>query len=247
MSNASREAQLSAAFVKLADTLTADFDVVDLLHTLVEECATILDTEAGGIMLLDPSGDLHLVASTSEEASLVEIMQLSAGAGPCVDAFSSGRTVTVGDIEASGSRWPAFRDEALKHGFKSVHSTPMRLRGRIIGAMNLFSTRVGELNPADVIVAQALADVASIGVLHERNMREKEIVSEQLQYALDTRILVEQAKGVLFESTPMTMDASFGSLRTYARDHLMTLRTVASGVVDRSISVDELIGAGLAK
>ncbi|GAB3140131.1 GAF and ANTAR domain-containing protein [Marisediminicola antarctica] len=247
MSNASREAQLSAAFVKLADTLTADFDVVDLLHTLVEECATILDTEAGGIMLLDPAGDLHLVASTSEEASLVEIMQLTAGAGPCVDAFASGTTVTVGDIEASGSRWPAFRDEALKHGFKSVHSTPLRLRGRVLGAMNLFSTRVGELNPADIVVAQALADVASIGILHERSTREKEVVSEQLRYALDTRILVEQAKGVLFESTPMTMDESFGSLRTYAREHRVTLRIVASGVIDRSIGVDDLVGAGVPK
>ena len=247
MSNASREAQLSAAFVKLADTLTADFDVVDLLHTLVEECARILDTEAGGIMVLDPAGDLQLVASTSEEASLVEIMQLNAGSGPCVEAFTSGKTVTVGDIEKSGGRWPDFRDEALKQGFKSVHATPMRLRGRVLGAMNLFSTRVGELNEADVIVAQALADVASIGILQERSSREKEIVSEQLQYALDTRILVEQAKGVLFESTTMTLDESFGSLRVYARDHGMTLRAVASDVIDRTISIDNFVGAGLAK
>lgn len=247
MSNAPREAQLSAAFVKLADTLTADFDVVDLLHTLVEECSAILDIEAGGIMLLDPVGELQLVASTSEEASLVEIMQLTAGEGPCVDAFASGTTVTVGDIEKSGSRWPAFRSEALKQGFRSVHSTPMRLRGRVLGAMNLFSTRIGELNPADIVVAQALADVASIGILQERSAREKEIVTAQLQYALDTRILVEQAKGVLFESTSMTMDESFGSLRTYAREHGMTLRAVASDVINRTIGLDDFVGAGVPK
>jgi GAF domain-containing protein len=237
MSNASRETKLSAAFVTLADTLIADFDVVDLLQTLVEQCAEILDTQAAGLMLVDGSGQLQLVASTSEETSLVEIMQLNAGAGPCVDCFTTGAPVTIGDIDKMATRWPAFREEALKQGFRSVHATPLRLRGQILGAMNLFSVHVGELNPEDISVAQALADVATIGMLQERSIRESGIVAEQLQHALDSRILIEQAKGVVSEHAGMTMDAAFAALRSYARDHNLTLGVVASGAIDRTVDV----------
>ncbi len=237
MSEPTRETKLSAAFVMLADTLIADYDVVDLLHSLVERCADILDTEAGGIMIVDTSGELQLVASTSEESSLVEIMQLNAGAGPCVQCFTTGLPVTVGDIENSGNDWPDFRREALRQGFHSVHATPMRLRGQVLGAMNLFSTTKGALNPEDIAVAQALADVATIGLLQERSIRESEVVAGQLQHALNSRILIEQAKGVLSENAGLTMSEAFTALRSYARDHNLTLRDVASGVVERSMDI----------
>jgi len=123
MSDITREARPSDAVVKLADTLSDEFDVVDLLQTRVEECTDILDTQAAGLMLLDAFGELQLVASTSGEARLIAVMQLNAGAGPCVECFTTGLPVTVGDIEASGDRWPAFRKEAMRQGFKSVHAT----------------------------------------------------------------------------------------------------------------------------
>ena len=237
MADQSREARLNAAFVAVADTLTEDYDVVDLLHTLVEECTEILDAQAGGLMLADQDGELQLIASTSESAELVEVMQLDAGAGPCVDCFATGEAISVGDIASSGDAWPAFRAAALAQGFVSVHATPLRLRGEVIGTMNLFGTSIGALTRRDADVAQALADVATIGILNERLNRQSHVVAEQLQRALDTRILVEQAKGVLSQAGGLDVDEAFRTLRSYARDHNLVLRTVAEGVVNRRIDV----------
>ena len=232
-----RENKLSSAFIKLADTLVADFDVVELLQWLVDECTEILDTQAGGLMLVDPAGQLQLVASTSEEANLVEVFQLAAGAGPCLDCFRTGTAVTVPDLEASGSSWPAFSREALANGFRSVHATPLRLRGQTIGTMNLFSNHVGALAPQDVAVAQALADVATIGILQERSIRTAQLLSEQLQHALDSRILIEQAKGVLAATLKTSMQNAFLIMRTYARDRNLPLREVADGIVTRRLTL----------
>lgn len=237
MSDISREHTLSAAFVKLADTLIADYDVVDLLHTLLEECMGLLDTQAGGLMLADSSGALQLIASTSEQADFVEIMQLNAGAGPCVDCFTSGASVTVSDIDQHGEKWPEFRAAALHMGYLSIHAVPMRLRGNILGTMNLFRTGVGELTPSDASAAQALADVATIGILQERSIRETSLVNEQLQRALDSRILIEQAKGVISELRSLDMNEAFSVLRSYARSHNLSLRAVASDVVERKLDI----------
>ena len=231
MTTVTRESKLSAAFVKLADTLVTEFDVIDLLHLLVGQCTDILDTQAGGIMLADPTGQLQLAASTSEEAELVEIFQLAAGEGPCLDCFRTGTPVTVGNIEADGGPWPTFSTEALKFGFRSVHATPLRLRGQVIGTMNLFSHHVGALVSEDIAVAQALADVATIGILQERHIRNVNVVAEQLQRALDSRILIEQSKGVLAATLNTTMNDAFALMRTYARDRNLPLRQVADDVI----------------
>jgi GAF domain-containing protein len=233
----SREAQLSAAFVKLADTLVTDFDVVDLLHWLVEECTRILDTEAGGLLLVDAVGVLQLIASTSEEAQLVEVLQLAAGEGPCLDCFRTGTAVTVSNMQANAGKWPTFSAEAIRQGFLSVHATPLRLRGQIIGTMNLFSTHTGELNPADIAVAQALADVATIGILQERTIKSSSIITAQLQHALDSRILIEQAKGVLAATSGMSMNDAFVAIRAHARNNNLTLAKVANGVIARTMNV----------
>lgn len=238
MTISTRESKLSSAFVKLADTLVADFDVVDLLHWLVDECTQVLDTSAGGLMLVDPAGELQLVASTSEEATLVEILQLAAGNGPCLDCYKAGSALTVGDIEAERERWPDFSTEALKQGFRSVHATPLRLRGQTLGTMNLFSTSVGELGPEDIAIAQALADVATIGIIQERSIRSAQRLSEQLQHALDSRILIEQAKGVLAATRNVSMNDAFTVLRTYARTKNLPLRQVAEDVVTRRLELD---------
>ncbi|MCU1597526.1 MAG: hypothetical protein JWQ47_1265 [Glaciihabitans sp.] len=239
MTAVSREVRLNAAFVKLADTLTDDYDVVDLLHTLVAESTAIFDTHAGGLMLAGKDGKLQLVASTSAKAGLVEMMQLNAGKGPCVDCFTSGEPLGVADIENDGENWPEFRAEALRQGFRSLYATPMRLRGEVIGTMNLMSTRVGILNSRDAEAAQALTDVATIGILQERVIRERGVVAEQLQRALDSRILIEQAKGVLSEIGGISVDQAFEKMRAYARSNNLRLHDVAERVVDRSLSLPD--------
>lgn len=236
MDGTSREARLNAAFVTVADTLTEHYDVVDLLHTLVTECTQIVEATAGGLMLADAMGRLQVVASTNESAELVEVMQLAAGAGPCVDCFTSGASVSVADIDSGGSKWPAFRSAALEQGFHSVHATPMKLRGEVIGTMNLFQAATGAMSERDSAVVQALADVATIGVLQQRIATESQIVAEQLQRALDSRVLIEQAKGALAEALDMTMEEAFTSLRSYARNHNLTLHEVASGITTRRIN-----------
>jgi GAF domain-containing protein len=241
MASVSRESRLNAAFVAVADTLTADYDVVDLLHTLVTECTDILDAQAGGLLLSDqPGGRLQLLASTSEDAELVELMQLSAGQGPCLDCFESGLAVDVPDIAAQVEFWPGFVRTAVEHGFRSMHATPLRLRGEVIGTINLFRVQLGALPEQDAAVAQALADVATIGILHERISSRTQLVVEQLQHALDSRVLLEQAKGVIAQATGLSMDGAFGTLRRYARDHSTPLRDVAASVVDRTLDVASL-------
>lgn len=240
MSDTSREARLSAAFVMVADTLTADYDVVDLRHTLVTECTDIIDAQAGGLMLVDTGGHLQLMASTSESADLVEVMQLAAGAGPCVDCFTSGQPVSIADIAAPTERWPAFRTAALEQGFASVHATPMRLRGEVIGTMNLFGTSIGKLTDRDAAAAQALADVATIGILQERFATHSHVVSEQLQRALDSRILIEQAKGAVAQAQDVTMDQAFKALRSYARNHNLTLHIVSEAITNRTLDISSL-------
>lgn len=183
------------------------------------------------------------MASTDESAELVELMQLAAGAGPCVDCFHTGMPVSVPEIETSTHDWPAFRDAAREQGFQSVHATPMKLRGEVIGTLNLFKVAPGALGQRDAAVVQALADVATIGVIQQRISAESHVVAEQLQRALESRVLIEQAKGAVSQATGLRMDEAFQALRNYARDGNLTLHAVATAVVDRSVSaqlLDEL-------
>jgi GAF domain-containing protein len=242
MDGTSRETRIITAFVTMADTLTTEFDVVDLLHTLVEECAEMLHIEAGGLMLADSEGRLQLMTSTSEHADLVEIMQLAADAGPCIDSFNTGIAVSVPDIQRSGGRWPAFQKAALQQGFHSAHATPMKLRGQIIGTMNLFGTDRNVVSPRDAALAQALADVATIGILQERLIREGHVVAEQLHNALDSRIIIEQAKGIVAHSLSVDMPDAFSVLRSYARNNNLTMRSVAERVSNRTLTVQTMVG-----
>jgi GAF domain-containing protein len=223
MAMTSRASRVSAAFVKIADTLVADFDVFDLLHTLVHESVSILDAAAAGLVLVDPTGELRVMASTSEESHLMETLQLEAGAGPCVDCFRTGAVVAVDDIAAQGSRWPLFQSSALLQGFRSLHAVPMRLRRRTIGALNLFGDQAGSLTSEDASIAQAFADVATITLLQERAARENALINDQLRRALNSRILIEQAKGVIAHTSHVDMNTAFARLRDYALtqpDHL---------------------------
>jgi GAF domain-containing protein len=237
MDGTARETQINNAFVAVADTLTTDFDIVDLLHTLVDQCTQILEVTAGGLMLADGDGHLQLMTSTSEGADLVEVMQINASEGPCIDCFMTGVAVSVPDIESDGARWPAFQAAALQGGFHSAHATPLKLRGQVIGTMNLFAAKQGALTDRNAAVAQALSDVATIGILQERLVREGNIVAEQLHTALDSRIVIEQAKGMVAQSLSIDMDQAFAVLRAHARNNNLTMRFVAEQVSSGRLSV----------
>lgn len=236
MTRTTNDEDLFETFVTLADTLVVGYDVVDLLTTLVESCGRLLDIAASGILLADADHELELIASSSEAARLVELMQLSAEAGPCIAAFTTGAVVAVPDIATVSDDWVEFRGEALAQGFASIYAIPLRLRDTTIGAFNLLSVRVGDLDERDVRIAQALADVATIGILHERAMAENSLVREQLSQALQSRIIIEQAKGVISHRRSISTDDAFAVLRDYARSHRLRLSDVAQSVVARDLS-----------
>ena len=226
-----REERLARTFVELADTLVDDFDVVELTGLLVERSVQLLDASAAGLLLADNHDMLRLMASTSEAMELVELFQVQNDEGPCLDCYRSGERVIVDDLVAASERWPRFAQYAVQAGFLSAHALPLRLRGRVLGALNLFRSEPGGLGQADVAVGQALADAATIAVLQFRAMGEAHMVAEQLQGALQTRIVIEQAKGVLAERSEIGMDEAFSRLRTYARSHRRPLAEVAEEVV----------------
>ncbi len=227
----SREEALAATFVRLADTLVDDYDVVELLDNLVGSCVEILGVTAAGLLLNDQKGDLAVVASSSEESRLLEVCQLQSDAGPCLDCVRSGASVSSSDLEQDRNRWPAFVDAAIEAGFRSVFAVPMRLRNKTIGGLNLFGCAPGLVSKADQALAQALADVATIGILQQRSAHRSSLLAEQLQHALNSRIMVEQAKGVLAERHRVTMELAFDALRRHARNHNLKLVDVARSVV----------------
>lgn len=232
-----RASLVSGAFVKLADALVGEYDVLDVLHTLVEQSVELLDANAAGLLLADPNGVLQVLASTSEESQLVEMMQSQAGAGPCVDAYRTGHVVTMSDIRIEGDRYPDFTRTALSQGFNSVHAIPMRVRPHTIGALNLFRVQRGRLTEEDAAIGQALADVATISILQERTVREHASVNEQLQRALNSRILIEQAKGVIAQRSQVDMNEAFTRLRAYARSHNEAMNVSAQNVIDNVVTL----------
>jgi GAF domain-containing protein len=229
---AARERLVTRAFVSLADTLVDDYDVIELLHRLVGFSVELLTAEAGGILLADPLHRLRVVAASSENARLMELLQLQTDQGPCVDCFRTATTVQVADLAEAAHRWPVFVSEIQRRTpFRAVHALPLRLRGESIGAMNLFHREPGPLPRTDLNLGQALADVATIGILSERVIRRGEVLNEQLQAALTSRVVIEQAKGVLAQSAGLEMDEAFDRLRRYARNHNQGLSYVARQLV----------------
>ena len=212
----SRETLLATTLVELADTLVADFDVVDLLTRLANRCVDVLDVGAAGLMLAAPDGGLRVMASSSEAMLLLELFELQAEEGPCVDCYRTGQPVVNQDLEAANGRWPRFAAEALAAGFHSVHALPMRLRGTVIGALNLFHIERGEMRQSDVDAAQAFADVATIAILQHRAAIEAQVLNEQLNHALNSRVVIEQAKGMVAEREGLDMEQAFATLRHYA-------------------------------
>src|SRR5579859_195236 len=223
---------LSETFVELTDTMVADFDVIDFLHVLTDRSVQLLDVSAAGLLLADPRGELRVVAASSEAARLLELFQLQNQQGPCLDCYRTGRPVEATDLAAAEPRWPRFAAAAQRGGFAAVQALPMRLREQVIGALNLFRADAGAFAPGDVRIGQALADVATISLLHERNVRLSDILNEQLQTALNSRVVIEQAKGKLAERLGLDMEQAFVLLRDYARNHNLRLAELAQAFID---------------
>ena len=235
-----REQRLAEVFVELADTLVEEFDVVDFLQMLTERCVELVDTDAAGLMLDDQRGDMQVVAYTTESARLLELFELQKAEGPCLDCFATGQVIANVDLAASRSRWPVFTAAALQVGFAFSHAVPLRLRRQVVGALNLFTVERTELTGDHLAVAQGMADIATIGLLHERALRDQVLLAEQLQTALHSRIVIEQAKGVLSAGAAISVGEAFRRMRTHARRTGQQLTTVAEAVVTGSLDHGDL-------
>jgi GAF domain-containing protein len=236
----SRESLLIATLVELADNLVDDYDVIDVLTVLTHRCVEAVDVDAAGVMLGSPAGELQFVASSSEEMRVLELFQIQADEGPCVDCYRDGLAITNHALSEADGRWPLFTPKALAYGFRSVHSLPMRLRGRTIGALNLFRTHQGTLTDEDAGMAQGLADVATIAILQHRSTLDASVLNAQLNNALNSRIIIEQAKGMVRQATNCGMDEAFSRLRNHARNHNEGLTDLATRVIRNSTLPNDL-------
>jgi hypothetical protein len=236
-----RERHLAETFVELADTLVDDFDVIDFLHGLAARCVELLEVAAAGIVLADQGGSLRTVAASDERARLLELFEVQSDEGPCRDCYQLGAAVVNVDLEGARERWPLFAPRAIAGGFRSANALPLRLRSEVIGSLNLFHAGAGGLDSAALRMAQALADTATIGILQQRTIRRAEVVTGQLQVALTSRIVIEQAKGVLAERLKISTDSAFGVLRAAARSRNRLLSDLAREVANGSADPAQLL------
>ena len=233
-----RENLVVRALVEMADTLVGDFDVVELLTGLAARCVELLGISAAGVMVATVQGDIRLVASSSEAMRILELFELQADEGPCLDAYCSGESVDHVILRAGSGPWPRFSVAAIEAGFQSVSALPLRLRDTTIGALNLFSVGVVPMSEADTVVARAFADLAAISIIQHRSADEHQRTNEQLTYALNSRIVIEQAKGIIAERAGVDLSGAFDRLRGYARNHNLRLTEVARAAVDGTLDPD---------
>jgi GAF domain-containing protein len=238
-----REDLLARTFVELADTLVDDFDVVEVTQMLVERCVELFDATAAGLLLADPGGNLGVLASSTDQLRVIELFEVQAREGPCLDCYRTGQPVVNQDLAHTNGRWPHFAPVALDAGYRSVHALPIRLRQQVIGALNLFRADTGQLDALDVIIAQAVADATAIAILQQRALRDARLLADQLRAALNSRILIEQAKGMLAERTGLSIGDAFVQIRRYARNHNQQLTIVCQSVLDGVLHATDLAGS----
>jgi len=231
-----RERSVTEAFVSLANDLASGLDAVELLTDLTTRCGELLDVASAGLLLADRHGVLHVAAASSETTRDLELFQLQSEQGPCLDCFRLGTPVIIPDLAAEIGRWPHFVTAATAAGFASVHALPMRLRDNALGTLGLFGTQVGALSEDDLSLGTALAHVASVAIVHSKASADKDLIAEQLQSALDSRVTIEQAKGFIAQQGNLDMAAAFGVLRQYSRDHNLPLRELSRAVITRQLS-----------
>ena len=235
MVSTTREARIAETFVELSDALVDDFDVIELLHVLAARCVELLDLDAAGLVMADVNGSLRTVAASDERTRALEQAEIQSGQGPCVDCFRSGEPLVNVDLRSARGRWPGFAPQAVAAGLGTSSVLPLRLRTNVVGALNLL--RTGALDEADLRLAQAMAGAATISILAYRTIRRGELLGAQLQNALDSRVVIEQAKGVLAERSRIGVDEAFRRLREYARSHNRSLSDLAAEVVSGAIDL----------
>ena len=232
--------RLADVFVEVADTLVDDFDLIEFLQMLTSRTAELAGAAAAGLLLADQQGNLQFMAASEEDTKMLELFQVQNHEGPYQDCFRTGRPVANADLGAAADRWPVFAPRAVEAGFGSVYAIPMRLRSQTIGALNLFGDGAGGLQPDGMHIVQALADVATIGLLQERAVRRGEVLTEQLQSALNSRIIIEQAKGVIAQIYTVDINQAFELLRGYSRRHHLRIGNVARALVTDPASIPNL-------
>lgn len=237
----SRERRLVEAFVQLADSLVEDYDPVDVVQELLDRAVELLPVDTAAVLLAGEDGEMKVLASTSEATRWLELLQIQAQDGPCVQSYRSSERVIVEDLEEARDQWPAFAKQALLDGFQSVYALPLRLRADRVGALNLFSAGEEHLTEDDLLVGQALADIASIAILQARLLADHKSVNGQLQLALESRIVIEQAKGMLAAHGDLDPEAAFDALRGYARQTRGRLPELARAVVDRTVDPGKIL------
>jgi transcriptional regulator with GAF, ATPase, and Fis domain len=230
--------RVAEVFVEVADTLVDEFDVIEFLEMVTSRASELVGSSAAGLLLADEHGRLQFMAASDEQAHLVELFQVQAREGPCQDCYRQGMPVSNVDLGEAGDRWPLFAPRAVAAGFRSVHAFPLRLRKEVIGALNVFGTETGEIADADIQIVQALADVATIGLLQERAVRGHEVLTVQLQGALNSRVIIEQAKGAFAQRHSVSVDEAFQQMRAYARSHNVRLGDVARNILSPSQDPD---------
>lgn len=235
-----RDDLIGRTFVELADTLVEGYDLLEFLLMLAERSVELLGITEAGVVLADPQGNLRALASSSERMRLLELIELQREDGPCLDSWRTGEPARADDLAAAVDRWPHFAPAALAAGFASVYALPLRLREERIGALNLFADRTSALGADDELLGQAMADVATIGILHERSIDERTSFADQLQVALRTRVTLEQAKGMVIAQAGLDADGAFELLRSYSRVTSRRLGEVARAVTDRSLAATDL-------
>lgn len=232
--------RLARIFVEISDTLVDEFDLIEFLDTLTTRAAELSATSVVGLVLANHYEQLQFVAASREEARLLELFQIQADEGPCLDAYRTGVPVVNTDLRNARDRWPHFVPQATAAGFSSVHAFPLRLRSQVIGALNFFGTGTSQLGDDDIPIVQALADLASIAILHERAISRSEELTAQLQNALNSRITIEQAKGAIAQREGVSVDEAFVRIRRHARSTNRRLLDVSQTIVDDLSSVPEL-------
>nr|WP_281261692.1 GAF and ANTAR domain-containing protein [Actinokineospora auranticolor] len=240
LSATSRERRVSRTFVTLADSLVGDFEIAEFLDLLTTRTAELLSVGASGVILRAPDGNLEVLSSTSRQADLLEQFAVQVDSGPCIDCVRTGMPVSCADLATDGPRWPRFTAAARECGFSSAHAIPMRLRKEVIGVLSLLGTEPGALDDERLALGQALADVATIAILQHRAIEHGQQLSTQLQTALDSRVVIEQAKGILAQHGSLTMDEAFTALRDHARSHSQRLATLATSVIAGETDLDTI-------
>lgn len=232
-----RDRAVIETFVELADTLSGDYDIGEFLQFLVERCTSILNADVAGVLLQTPEGQLNLSAATSEEMRAIEDIELSAGDGPCMDAYRTGDPVIVKDLHQARDRWPGVAQQLLDMGMRSGYAFALALRGDRIGALNLYRRDLEPFDDIDIRTAQAFADIAAIGILQERKVTDAERRTRQLQHALDSRIDIEQATGILVQRHGITPTQAFEALRAYSRSHRLRVHDVSQRIVSGAVDI----------